>query len=117
MGASWHRLQPPQPSFMRHLSATEKSTEVQIGAATALGNRQDLVAKDGDTMGYPQTLHEKYHKKVMKMGYNMGIPRKLFVDVCLIGQMMIQQRMELGNLPFQSNPHAKCETKTGTKKK
>ena len=30
---------------------------------------------------------------------------------------MIQQRMELGNFPFQSNPHAKCVTKTGIKKK
>ena len=49
---TWHRL---QPSFMRHVSATEKSAEVQIGAATALGNRQDLVPN----MGIPQTVHEK----------------------------------------------------------
>jgi hypothetical protein len=38
------------------------------------------------TWGYPQTVHEKYHKKVMKI---WGIPRKFFVYVW---------RMELGNL-------------------
>lgn len=48
MGASWHRLHRfPAPSFMRHVLATEKYAEVQIGAATALGNRQDLVPNMG----------------------------------------------------------------------
>ena len=68
-------------------------------------------------MGIPSNSSWKIPQKGHENGVYHGIPRKFFVDVCLIGKMMIQQRMELGNLPFQSNPHAICETKTGTKKK
>ena len=46
--------------------------------------------------------------------YTQKIVCFLFVNI--IRDMMIHHRMELDSIHFQSNPHAKCETKTWQKK-
>ena len=60
-------------------------------------------------MGYTRKKHEKTLEDWWRLFVCLFVCLFACVCVCacLVGQRMIQQQMELGSWPFQSNPHCK----------